>query len=69
MDNVNRIDLADSFRLLQKISDEAATLLEQIRLREAVVWNILEQQMESREPAEKIIESIVEKGLANDPMQ
>ena len=34
MDKMNRVDVADSLRLLKKISDEAELLLEQTRLQD-----------------------------------
>ena len=67
VDKMNRFALADSHRLLKKISDEADVLLEQRRLQEEEVRNIFEQHMESWEPAEKKIESIVEQELSKSP--
>ena len=49
---MNRVDLADSLRLLKKISDEAHLILEPERLPEEGVWDIFEWHRESWEPTE-----------------
>ena len=46
---------------LKKVSEESEVILEQKRLQEEEVWKVLEQHMETWEPAERKIEAIAEK--------
>ena len=60
METVKELTWPKASKCFNKASEQAEVILEQKRTQEEEIWNILEQHVESWEPAEKI-EAVADK--------